>query len=280
MFPRPAHASSTVSPGRAPTASAATCEPSSCTDHAPSAKPGVAAACPRPATRIASGDTRPGSNGRLGSRRPQPLDPRVALFGPLHGSLDSQRHRGRIDAAAEKRAGSVGAERALERLAEPRRGRLTVASTRRRESAPSGARAAAACAATLRRTALANAPTRGPRASPTACTASLTAANAGTRMKNSWYAASVMQRAHVRVELPVPRGACCAICASSHGATRSVPYTSSVASARSRASRSAARVELGLQGRGRERVLLLDAHEHARGDVPGAAHRSGGRLTT
>ena len=40
--------------------------------------------------------------------------------------------------------------------------------------------------ATLRNTAFANAATRVPRAARTALTASLTAANAGTRMKKSW----------------------------------------------------------------------------------------------
>ena len=93
----------------------------------------------------------------------------------------------------------------------------TTASSREDAGAFSASRA------TLRRTALANAATRGPLSARTDATASLTAAKAGTRVKKSWYAATTScDRTCASIDA-IPRGACLPTCSSSHGSTRRLP---------------------------------------------------------
>ena len=133
LFPRPAHASSTVSPGRAPSASATSCEPSSCTRPRPLGEARERCGLPAPRTRIAAGDDAPGLERRVRRRGAKARDPRVPRVGASStrsptGGGSRRRSRGTRSTAsvAERPREGVpqpGRRRRDDRLVEPRRPR-------------------------------------------------------------------------------------------------------------------------------------------------------------
>ena len=226
LFPRPAHASRTCSPGRAPSASAAIWEPSSWIVHAPSAHPGRLGS-PGAARRDRRGDRRPGLEGRV-RERPREGEPstrraprrarraasRAAPRPPCRASRAWRRSRGARSSAARNHAG-VDATSAAARRAS------SVVGRSRRQLAQHGVREARHLRAAL-------------------AAHRLDRLAHGREGRHPHEEELVRRQEQVRLERA--RRACPPRASQtgrsrrgSHGRTRRLPYTSSVASARSRA---------------------------------------------
>jgi hypothetical protein len=249
---------------------------------------------PAPRTRIASGEACPGSNDASGTAARSVAIQASRAEASATGSPDASRR----SAIAGERARSLDAQRSLERVAEPRRGRRDDRLFEERRVAPvafavgaggaagvdvAGGRRLSTRLARLRRGLAEDGVGEGGDARASRLGHGLHGlvhrGERGDAHEEELVGREQQVGAHPGVELSRPAGSealelrleprC-----HPQRAVDELRREAPIAGLELRGAR-----ELGLERRGREGVLLLDADEHARRQIPGALHRLA-RVTT